>query len=60
MAVTFGVTTEATRRRRLGSVSPIMALSPAVSAALGLGVLGQRAAWPVYLGIAPLPPAPSS
>lgn len=52
MAVTFGVTTEAIRRGQLGTVSPITALSPALSAALGLAVLNERAAWPVYLGIA--------
>lgn len=55
MAVTFGVTTEAIRRGQLGTVSPITALSPALSAALGLAILGERAAWPVYLGIALAP-----
>jgi drug/metabolite transporter (DMT)-like permease len=55
MAVTFGVTTEAVRRGRLGTVSPITALSPALSAALGLLILGERATWPVYLGIALAP-----
>ena len=55
MALTFGVTTEAIRRGQLGTVSPITALSPALSAALGLAVLGERAAWPVYLGIALAP-----
>jgi uncharacterized membrane protein len=55
MAITFGVTTEAIRRGQLRTVSPITALSPALSAALGLVILGERAAWPVYLGIAMSP-----
>jgi uncharacterized membrane protein len=42
-------------RGQLGTVSPITALSPALSAALGLTILGERAAWPVYLGIALAP-----
>jgi drug/metabolite transporter (DMT)-like permease len=52
MAVTFGVTTETIRRGPLGAVSPITALSPALTAALSVLVLGERRAWPAYLGIA--------
>jgi uncharacterized membrane protein len=55
MAVTFGVTTEAIRRGPLGAVSPITALSPALTAALSVAVLGERLAWPAYLGIALAP-----
>lgn len=51
MAVTFGVTTEAIRRGPLGAVSPVTALSPALTAALSVALLGERLAWPVYLGI---------
>ncbi len=42
MAVTFGVTTEAIRRGRIGRVSPITGLSPALTAVLGFAVLGER------------------
>jgi drug/metabolite transporter (DMT)-like permease len=55
MALTFGVTTEAIRRGPLGAVSPITALSPALTAALSVLVLGERLAWPAYLGIALAP-----
>jgi uncharacterized membrane protein len=51
MAVTFGVTTEAIRRGPLGAVSPITALGPALTAALSVAVLGERLAWPAYLGM---------
>jgi drug/metabolite transporter (DMT)-like permease len=36
MAITFGVTTEAIRRGPLGAVSPITALSPALTGALAI------------------------
>jgi uncharacterized membrane protein len=51
MAVTFGVTTEAIRRGPLGAVSPITALSPALTAALAVAVLSERLAWPAYIGV---------
>jgi len=55
MAVTFGVTTEAIRRGPLGAISPITALSPALTAALAVAVLGERLAWPAYIGVALAP-----
>src|SRR5260370_23492972 len=51
MAITFGVTTEAVRRGPLGAVSPITALSPALTAMLAIVALGERLAWPSYLGL---------
>ncbi len=51
MAVTFGVTTEAIRRGPLSTVSPITALSPALTALLGVAVLAERLDWTAYLGI---------
>lgn len=51
MAVTFGVTTEAICRGPLGAVSPITALSPALMAALGIVLLGERLAVPAYVGV---------
>ena len=42
MAVTFGVTTEAIRRGPLGAVSPITALSPALTAVLALAFLREH------------------
>jgi uncharacterized membrane protein len=55
MAVTFGVTTEAIRRGPLGAVSPVTALSPALTAALAVALLGERLAWPAYIGVALAP-----
>lgn len=55
MAVTFWVTAEAIRRGPLGAVSPITALSPALTAVLAVALLGERPAWPAYLGIALAP-----
>ena len=52
MAVTFGITTEAIRRGPLGRVSPVTALSPALTAALAVTILGERLSWPAYLGVA--------
>lgn len=56
MAVTFAVTTEAIRRGPLGAVSPVTALSPAITAALAVALLGERLTWPAYLavGLAPI------
>lgn len=48
MAITFWVTTEATRRGPLGAVAPLTAVSPALTAALAVIVLGER---PGVLGI---------
>ena len=55
MAITFGITTEAIRRGPLGAVSPITALSPALTAILGLAVLGERLPPWGYAGIALAP-----
>lgn len=51
MAVTFGVTTEAIRRGPLGAVSPITALSPALTAGLGIVFLHEKLAPWGYLGV---------
>ena len=55
MAVTFGVTTEAIRRGPLGAVSPITALSPALTALLAIGLLSERLPPIAYLGLAIAP-----
>ena len=55
MAVTFGVTTEALRRGPLGAVSPITALSPALTAMLAVLFLRERLSMLGYLGIALAP-----
>ena len=55
MAVTFGVTTEAIRRGPLGAVSPITALSPALTAGLAILVLREHIGLDAYLGIALAP-----
>ena len=51
MALAFGVTTEAIRRGPLGRVSPITGLSPALTAVLALGFLGERPGPPAAIGI---------
>lgn len=55
MAVTFGVTTEAIRRGPLGAVSPITALSPALTGVLAIGVLQERPSALAVVGIALAP-----
>src|SRR5712692_11948761 len=55
MAITFGVTTEAIRRGPLGIVSPVTALSPALTAILAITLLGERSGWLAYAGIAMAP-----
>ena len=50
--VTFGITTEAKRRGPLGAVSPVTALSPAITAALAVEILGERLTLRVYVGVA--------
>ncbi len=55
MAVTFGVTTEAIRRGPLGAVSPVTALSPALTAGLAVAFLGERLSWLAYVGVALAP-----
>lgn len=55
MAITFGVTTEAIRRGPLGAVSPITALSPALTAVLALTALRERPTVLGYVGIALAP-----
>lgn len=51
MAVTFGVTTEAIRRGPLGAVSPVTALSPALTAGLAVTLLAERLTWTAYVGV---------
>lgn len=55
MAVTFGVTTEAIRRGPLGAVSPITALSPALTAGLGIMLLHEKLAPWRWAGLALAP-----
>ena len=55
MAITFGVTTEAIRRGPLGAVSPITALSPALTAGMGILLLHEKLALWSYAGIALAP-----
>lgn len=55
MAVSFGVTTEAIRRGPLGAVSPITALSPALTALLAILLLGERVGLLGYVGVALAP-----
>jgi drug/metabolite transporter (DMT)-like permease len=55
MAVTFGVTTEAIRRGPLGAVSPITALSPALTALLAIALLREQLSPIAYVGIAMAP-----
>ena len=55
MAITFGVTTVAIRRGPLGAVSPLTALSPALTALLAVTVLREHLGWIGYLGIALAP-----
>ncbi len=55
MAITFGVTTEAIRRGPLGAVSPVTALSPALTAGLAVAFLGERLSWMAYVGVALAP-----
>jgi len=42
MALTFWVSTEATRRGPVGLVAPLTSLSPAITATLAIAVLGER------------------
>ncbi len=55
MAITFGVTTEAIRRGPLGAVSPVTALSPAITAGLAVALLGEGLTWVAYIGVALAP-----
>src|SRR5713101_8113332 len=55
MAMTFGVTTEAIRRGPLGAVSPVTALSPALTASLAVAFLGESLSWMAYVGVALAP-----
>jgi transporter family protein len=52
MALTFWVTTEATRRGPVGLVAPLTSLSPAITATLAIAVLGERPPSPALVGIA--------
>jgi transporter family protein len=51
MALTFGVTTEATRRGPLGVVSPITSLGPAITAGLSVALLHETLTPPHVTGI---------
>ena len=51
MALTFGVSTEAIRRGPLGAVSPITALSPAITSVLAVALLGERLTPLAYIGV---------
>lgn len=42
MALAFWVTTEATRRGPVGLVAPLTAMSPAITVALAIAILGER------------------
>src|SRR5881296_1017471 len=42
MAMTFWVTTEATRRGPVGLVAPLTAMSPALTVILAMAILGER------------------
>lgn len=55
MAVTFWVTTEAIRRGPLGVVSPVTALSPALTAILAITFIRERPGALAYAGIALAP-----
>lgn len=55
MAVTFGVTSEAIRRGPLGAVSPITALSPALTALLAIAILREHLSSIAYLGLVVAP-----
>ena len=55
MAITFGVTTVAIRRGPLGAVSPLTALSPALTAVLAVAILKERLGLVGYVGIALAP-----
>lgn len=51
MALTFWVTTEATRRGPVGLVAPLTAMSPALTVVLAVTVLGERISPAVAAGI---------
>jgi len=51
MAVTFWVTTEATRRGPVGLVAPLTAMSPALTVILAMTILGERISSEQGLGI---------
>ncbi|MDQ2952857.1 MAG: EamA family transporter [Chloroflexota bacterium] len=51
MALTFGVTTEATRRGPIGVVAPLTATSPALTVLLAVALLGERSGPLVIAGV---------
>jgi uncharacterized membrane protein len=51
MAATFWVTTEATRRGPVGLVAPLTAISPAITAALAVLLLGERPGSAASIGV---------
>jgi uncharacterized membrane protein len=51
MAVTFWVTTEATRRGPVGLVAPLTAMSPALTVIFAMSILGERISSEQGLGI---------
>ncbi len=51
MALTFWVTTEATRRGPVGLVAPLAATSPVITVTLALAILGERPAGRAEIGV---------
>ena len=51
MAMTFWVTTEATRRGPVGLVAPLTAMSPALTVILAVAILGERISFEQGFGI---------
>ena len=51
MAMTFWVTTEATRRGPVGVVAPLTAMSPALTVILAVAILGERISFEQGFGI---------
>ncbi len=51
MALTFWITTEATRRGPIGVVAPLTALSPAITASLAVALLGEQLTPGAALGV---------
>ena len=51
MAMTFWVTTEATRRGPVGVVAPLTAMSPALTVILAVAILGERISFEHGFGI---------
>src|SRR5919197_24710 len=52
MALTFGITTEATRRGPVGIVAPLTAVSPAITVVLAVALLGEASTARLALAVA--------